>query len=91
RIEMSKFNPLYTILVTVIEGRYFTQKPNSKLYAECRFIFRKTNFYNFITGQEYNQTYQSYNTTVTNIDTSRVIDADSSLHYQYLHLSKFQK
>ncbi|CAG8660204.1 3057_t:CDS:2, partial [Cetraspora pellucida] len=35
---MSKFNPLYTILVTVIEGRYFTQKQNSKLYVECRFI-----------------------------------------------------
>ncbi|CAG8642894.1 15065_t:CDS:2 [Dentiscutata heterogama] len=35
---MSKFNPLYTILVTVIEGRYFTQNQNSKLYVECRFI-----------------------------------------------------
>ncbi|CAG8605675.1 21444_t:CDS:2, partial [Gigaspora rosea] len=35
---MSKFNPLYTILVTVIEGRYFIQNQNSKLYVECRFI-----------------------------------------------------
>ncbi|KAG9301507.1 hypothetical protein G9A89_008359 [Geosiphon pyriformis] len=34
---MSKFNPLCTILVTVIEGRYFEQNPKSKLFVECRF------------------------------------------------------
>ncbi|CAG8575913.1 14709_t:CDS:2 [Funneliformis caledonium] len=35
---MSKFNnPLCTIVVTVIEGRYFPQNPNGKLYIECRF------------------------------------------------------
>ncbi|RHZ61173.1 hypothetical protein Glove_349g145 [Diversispora epigaea] len=34
---MSKFNPLCTIVVTVICGRYFTHNPNAKLYIECRF------------------------------------------------------
>ncbi|CAB4401090.1 hypothetical protein RhiirA1_457380 [Rhizophagus irregularis] len=34
---MSKFNPLCTIVVTIIEGRYFPQNPNRKLYVECRF------------------------------------------------------
>ncbi|CAI2182224.1 19936_t:CDS:2 [Funneliformis geosporum] len=35
---MSKLNnPLCTVVVTVIEGRYFPQNPNGKLYIECRF------------------------------------------------------
>ncbi|CAG8469550.1 13244_t:CDS:2 [Ambispora leptoticha] len=34
---MSKFNPLCTILVTVIEGRYFPQSPTDKIFVECRF------------------------------------------------------
>ncbi|CAG8766180.1 4983_t:CDS:2, partial [Acaulospora morrowiae] len=34
---MSKFNPLYTIIVTVIGGRYFAHNPDAKLYVECRF------------------------------------------------------
>nr|CAG8604649.1 8210_t:CDS:2 [Entrophospora candida] len=34
---MSKFNPLCTIIVTIIEGKYFPQNPNAKLFVECRF------------------------------------------------------
>ncbi|CAG8505838.1 4658_t:CDS:2 [Ambispora gerdemannii] len=34
---MSKFNPLCTILVTVVEGRYFPQNPTAKVFVECRF------------------------------------------------------
>ncbi|CAG8530144.1 11600_t:CDS:1 [Paraglomus brasilianum] len=34
---MAKLNPLCTVLVTIIEGRYFPETPDSKLYIECRF------------------------------------------------------